>query len=65
MEVEFRTGKREVPDHLAEMMNGIETYRMTYEEALDAANKRLATNHVEKAVNAVIDGHFRAMGIRQ
>ena len=65
MEIEFRTGKREIPDHLAEMMTGMQTYLMTYEEAIELANKRLATNHVEKAINQRIDDHFRAMGIRQ
>jgi hypothetical protein len=57
-EVEFRTGPREIPDHLADMMQGIETQRMTYEEAVDAANRKLTQTHVDKTVDRIIKAHF-------
>jgi len=57
-EVEFRTGKREIPDHLADLMAGLETHRMTFDEAVDAANKRLLGDTVDKAFDRVIKNHF-------
>lgn len=62
-EVEFRTGKQEIPDHLADLMAGLETQRMTYEEAVDAANRKLVDTHVDKAVDRILKAHF-TLGVR-
>jgi len=61
-EVEFRTGIREIPDHLADMMQGIETARMTYQEAVAAANKKLMATQIDKAMDRVLAGHFQEHG---
>jgi len=57
-EVEFRTGKREIPDYQAELMAGIQTHKMTYERALQEMNRRLEANHVERAFDRIRDEHF-------
>jgi hypothetical protein len=48
MQVEFRDGIREVPDYLAILMRGLPTYDMTYEEARDKANWKMATDFANK-----------------
>lgn len=63
MQLEFRDGIREVPDHLADMMRGLDTYRMTYEEAQIAANQRLVRDRLNQAGEKVIADHFRRFRI--
>lgn len=53
-EVEFRTGIREVPDHLAKLMGGLETWNMTFEEAVQKANWKLANDFANRAQEAHI-----------
>lgn len=62
MEVEFRTGKREIPEYLADMMQGIETIRMTYKEAVAAANAKVLSTHVDRAMDSILAGHFQNHG---
>jgi len=57
-EVEFRDAVREVPDHLADLMAGLDTYRMTYDEAVKEVNRLLQRRPVEKAFDDVIKAHF-------
>lgn len=61
-EVEFRDGTRLIPEHLAEIMSGIKTHTLTYEEAVEKANWRLAENHVESAFDSIVQSHFRGGG---
>ena len=58
MEKTFRDGKREVPDHLAEIMAGIETFRFTFPEAIDEANRRQMGDYLQKAQNQAMRDHF-------
>jgi hypothetical protein len=53
-QVEFRTGFREVPDHLAAMMRNMETWRMTYEEAVDKANWKVAADYANKVQDSIV-----------
>ncbi len=57
-QVEFRDGSREVPDHLADLMVVFETYKMTYEEARDKANQRLAADLLNKTQQQILNSHF-------
>jgi len=57
--VEFRDGPREIPDHLADMMRGIQTTRLTLDEATDAANKQLERNVIDRVADTVIRNHGR------
>ena len=41
VEMEFRDGKRSVPDYLALMLGRFETHRLTFDEALALANRAL------------------------
>jgi hypothetical protein len=59
MQLEFRDGKREVLDHLAVLMRDMETFRMTYQEALDEANKKLQTDFINTAADKFVQEHFR------
>ena len=59
VEVEFRDGKRLVPEYLASAMDGLETYRMTYREAIEEGNRQMQRNVVNRAFDKTIIGHFR------
>lgn len=59
VEVEFRDGKRLVPEYLADLMDGLTTFTMTYAEAVQAANKRLEANHLNAQQDRVLAAHFR------
>jgi hypothetical protein len=58
-EVEFRDGKRWIPAYLADMMATFKTHTMTYEEAVEKANWKLAADYTNAAADRVIQGHFR------
>lgn len=58
-EIEFRDGPHWVPDHLADMMTGLETYRLTREEATTLANQRLMKDHLSKIQADTIAAHFK------
>jgi hypothetical protein len=59
LEVEFRDGVRLVPDYLASIMSRLETHTMTYEEAIDAANRQMEADHLNNAGADFIAAHFR------
>jgi hypothetical protein len=58
-ELEFRDGKRLVPEYLASIMAGLETHRMTFEEAVGVANKRLEADFLNAKQDDVLAAHFR------
>lgn len=58
-QLEFRDGVREVPDHLADMMSGFNTYAMTYEEAQTQANQRIVRDHLNSAGDKVVAEHLK------
>jgi len=57
-ELEFRDGKRLVPVHLYRIMRSMETYRLTYEEAVRACNDRMLGDVVNGHHRRIIDEHF-------
>lgn len=57
--VEFRDGSREVPDHLADLMAGLDTYKLTYEQAKDQANQKLTRDLLDRTQQQLISNHFR------
>jgi len=57
-ELDFRDGKRGVPEHVATLLQGVPTYKLTYEEALEYMNRRLEYEYVDKAANKIINPHF-------
>ena len=52
--VEFRTGFREVPDHVAALMRNLETWQMTYEEAVEKSNWKMAADYANKVQDSMI-----------
>lgn len=60
--VEFRDGKREIPDHLADIMADLPTHTLTYDQAVEKANWKLATDHINRAADNIIQSHFRNQG---
>ena len=60
-ELEFRDGKRQVPDYLVVMMTGIETHRLTYDQAVDAANKKAESDLLNAQQDKVLAAHFKEL----
>jgi len=60
-EMEFRDGDRSVPDYLADMMQGIKTHTMTYEQAIEAANKKVMTDLLNAKQDSVLAAHFKGL----
>jgi len=58
-EVEFRDGKKNIADHLAEMMRGLPTHTMTLDEATRAANNTLVSAKFSEARQRLITQHFK------
>lgn len=56
----FRDGYRYVPDHVEDMLSGIETWKYTYQQAMDLANQRLMGDKLDKAQRELIREHFKA-----
>jgi len=61
VELEFRDGNRMVADYLADMMVGIKTHTMTYEQAIAAANKKVETDLLNAKQDAVLAAHFKRL----
>lgn len=61
IELEFRDGKRPVPEYLAAIMAGLETHRMTYEEAVQTANRRMEADHLNAKRDEILAAHFREL----
>lgn len=61
-EIEFRDGKRGVPEHVAALLVGVPTYKLTYSEAQEFINLRLENNHVQKAMDKVVNDSLRRFG---
>ena len=57
--LEFRDGRRSVAPHLYDMLAPHDTYRMTYEEALNFANQKLFSDHVEVKHAQFVSRHFK------
>lgn len=57
--IEFRDGKRQVAPHVYEMLRNVETFRMTYEEALNYANGQILRSHVNLKADQFVARHFK------
>lgn len=63
VEIEFRDGKKVVPDHLADLMTDLKTHTMTYDEAVKQANWKLATDYADQSIDKIRQSHFRDLGV--
>jgi hypothetical protein len=57
--LEFRDGERDVVDHLAVLMAGMETHTMTYEQAVRATERKLLRDRLNEAQRKLVAGHMR------
>ena len=57
-ELEFRDGRRLVPEHLAVLMGMFNTVEYTYEEAIRIANDALVYRQLQRIERDVIRKHF-------
>lgn len=57
-ELRFRDGKRVVPDYISSLMSGLETRKMTYDEAIAAMNRQMLTNHTDRVMGRMLADHF-------
>lgn len=58
-EVQFRDEKREVPEHVRLLLLGIETYKLTYEQAIAEANDKLVRDRLNQVQADILRSHFR------
>ena len=58
-EVQFRDGKRDVAPHLADLMKPLDTYKMTYDQAVTEVNRKLMSDYLGQAQQKLISQHFR------
>lgn len=61
---EFRDGKREITDYLADILRRYESrlYQITYDEAIELANKTMLADIVDAKLDAAIADHFKRFG---
>ena len=57
----FRDGERDLPDQLFERFVGLDVRRMTYDEALEASNKREMTDYLNKEQQRVMNEHMAGL----
>lgn len=61
-ELQFRDGRHNVPPHLEELMKSIETYKLTYDQAVTAVNRKLMSDYLGQVQAKVTSQHFRGGG---
>lgn len=57
--VEFRDGPQDIPDYMKDLMSGIKTETLTYDQAVKAMNSGLERTVVDRAADAVVRQHGR------
>ena len=61
-DVQFRDGKRSVPPHLEELMKQLDTYKLTYDQAVTEVNRKLMSDYLGQVQNRITSQHFRRTG---
>lgn len=66
IEVEFRDGSRWVPAHLEALfrLSGIETWTMTFQQAVESANSGLLRHHLNTAQQKTVEAHLKKDPVR-
>ena len=57
--LDFRDGPREVPDHIRDLMAGIDTETLTYDQAIARMNQNLEKGVIDRAADAIVRQHGR------
>ena len=58
VELEFRDGTFVVPEHLAALMTGMDTTMYRYQQAVEAVNSGMLSEHLGKIQQRTIDEHM-------
>lgn len=61
-EIEFRDGVKTVPDHVRDMMVGLDTHKFTYEEAVRLSEKKIVRDRLNQIQTDITMRHFRENG---
>ena len=59
--VEFRDGARLVPSFLAALMHDMKTHQMTYEQAIEKANRRAESDYLNAQQDKLLAAHFKEL----
>lgn len=62
LRIEFRDGKRVVPEHLFPELSGIDTFRMTYDEALKEVEKLRQQKWLGDIQHKIVFDHMSKAG---
>jgi len=57
--VEFRDGERDIPDHVAEILRGVDTFAYTYDEAVRLSEQELLRKRLNDAQRTIVDEWMR------
>lgn len=57
--MEFRDGEHEVHDHVYEILRGVRTWELTYEQAVQQAHTQLMRTELERAQRDLLRSHFK------
>lgn len=60
-ELTFRDGMRAVPDHVADLLSSVETWKYTYQDAMRVANNELLQRRLMKVQQDMLRDHFKAL----
>lgn len=61
MRVMFRDGEREVPDYVGTLLVGIDTFKLTYEQALRVMDAEIVNDHLRRQQARIVNDHFRTL----
>jgi hypothetical protein len=59
IELEFRDGRRQVPEYVAALLADVETFRLTYDQSIAEANRRMGADYANAAHERVLAAHFK------
>lgn len=57
--VEFRDGERDIPDHVAELLRGVDTFAYTYDQAVRLSEQELLRKRLNDAQSTIVDEWMR------
>lgn len=57
--VEFRDGERDIPDHVAELLRGVDTFAYTYDQAVRLSEQELLRKRLNDAQRTIVDEWMR------
>ncbi len=57
--MEFRDGEKDVPDHVAALLLGVDTFQYTHDQAVRLSEQQLLKNRLNEAQKRLVDSHLR------